>query len=148
MAEHKRTTIRKKVVEILTAGVSDVQGRVFQSRKKSLFYGEELPLLNVWQKKEPSSKEESRPEVIQDRKLELVIEGAVKVVGDQFADDLLNELGRQVEEVMNANQKLNCLALDSELVDTEFGYSEDGEVPFGAIRLTFQIWYRTGGQFG
>lgn len=135
---HLRKQIRDQVITTLT-GLATTGTNVFRSR----VYNNEaskLPCLCVYTLSENIEDATLSP-VKYERALELAVEGYAKATSN--IDDTLDQIALEVEEALAADLTLNSLALDCALQSTEINLISDGDQPIGAIRLSFEIHYRT-----
>lgn len=133
-----RKNIRESVVTILKSAETTAGERVYGNRSRTV-WKTELPAILVF-----SREEESKPYVMGEkplkRALQLVIQAEVEGTGE-IIDDTLDELADQMEDAMKADPTLGDLSTDSTLLQTQIEVSSEGERPYGAIRLTYEVTY-------
>jgi hypothetical protein len=72
--------------------------------------------------------------------LELKVQGYARALVD--VDDTLDTIAVEIEDAMDADIKINDLALDSYLETTEFELDGEGDRLAGLITLTYKILYQ------
>lgn len=136
--KHKRSEIRANVVELIKEAVTGAGDRVFGQRTKPL-WKTELPAILVYVRNERSTPFEVGSNIL-DRKLRLAIHAETE--GDDL-DEKLDDLASEIEDAIKANPSINNVATDAVLAQTEIDVSSEGEKPFGAVRLTYEVSYIT-----
>lgn len=139
MANHVRRQIRERVATTLT-GLTTTGSKVYQSRVYPLA-ANNLPGLLVYTTSESSEPDLMGDQPELDRQLNLVIEGYAKTTSN--LDDVLDQISKEIEIVMAGDTKINALAKDSYLTDTEIELTGEGEQPIGTVTLTYLVQYRT-----
>jgi hypothetical protein len=154
MTMHQRTLIRRAVVDIIKAAATECGDRVFRSRTRGL-WPEELPAILVYPENEPvSGVTDTAP---REAKRDLALSIEIQVKGDteetmenagSTSDDLLDEICRQVETALAANDTLTTAAdgqaaADCYLTGTRFAHSADGDEPILAAIMTWNVEYYT-----
>jgi hypothetical protein len=134
---HQRSNIRSALKTMLI-GVdpynTDAQDRVFTHRT---FNKKQLPAIVIYDEQETAI-----PRDIQGRqsirkltcKIEVTIEGTTDY------DIALDDLVKQVEDIISANRSLNGTATSSTYTNTELQF-EQGEKTIGQAVLTYEITY-------
>lgn len=139
MANHVRRQIRERVATTLT-GLATTGSKVYQSRVYPLA-ANNLPGLLVYTTSESSDPDMMGAQPELERELNLVIEGYAKTASN--LDDVMDGIAKEVEVAMAADTKINSLAKDSYLTDTEIQLTGEGEQPIGMITMNYTVQYRT-----
>lgn len=137
---HVRRQIRDKMVDVLKAGVSLVNQRVYASRIYSLKQ-DKLPALVVTTASESSELMNMGSTKNLDRSVSISVDVYVRVT-DTFDDDL-DAICVQVEEAIGGNFYLDGLSKNTVLTSTEVEFSGEAEQPAGVARLTYDVRYVT-----
>lgn len=134
---HRRTQIRDQVVAQLTA--ASIGATVSKSRVHN-WQLSDLPAVSVYTLNEPV-----QTDAVSNRKqrraLAVVIDIHAETDGD--VDDDLDALCVAVEKAMEADWRLNGLALSSFLERTTIGLSGEADDRHGLARLEYTVNYRT-----
>jgi hypothetical protein len=136
---HVRKTIREYFGTQLT-GLATTGNKVFESRVYPM-QSPKLPAILIYTTNESSEESAFSAKRVQDRELDVLVEGFVRAVTN--FDDTLDQIALEVETAILDDTTLGGLAINTELVSTEAEYSGDSEQPVGTIRLTFRVHYRT-----
>lgn len=135
---HQRKLIRNAIAGLLK-GNTDCGDRVFSSRAHAIM-GEPLPLILVYTRTDTAERYIEAPKEYK-RTAKLAVEIVAEKTEGKCLDDELDDLCRQVETLIMRDDRLGDLASEIELGDTEIDFDSDGEVPFAAARLTFDVVY-------
>lgn len=142
---HPRIIIRNRVKELLKAN-TDLGGHWYCSRPKPLFYTE-TPCGLIYFTTEPAEHQNTTPRNYL-RKCGLTTE--VAIVGaserENEVDDLLDSRAFEIEHAIGSDRFLGLKGLvqDVLLLRTEpIDISADGDVDISAIRVYWEIHYRT-----
>lgn len=149
MTDHARKIIRGAIAARLSEerepGIywTPAAGRVFSSRTRAL-RDVALPAILVYARSEPID-EESYPKSGEDgtilRELRVGIEAVARARDD--LDDELDDLALGVENALEWFEVPGFETATIRLSETDIDDATDGEAPFGAIRLTYTVRYRT-----
>lgn len=131
MTNHVRRQIRDSVMSTL-AGLVTTGARVYQNR---VYPVKETPGLIVY-----NGDESSEPETIGTRKVNRILN--LNIEGYASSDNALDQIAKEVEVALSADETLGGIAIDSYLIATTFEFS-DGDTPAGVVTLTYQVQYRT-----
>lgn len=135
----QRKRIREKMVEILRAGATQVGEKVYGSRARA-FFQEELPAVCVYFYNETVEEFNASP-----RELKRTAKFRVEVLAkaDEDLDNLMDEIGDEVEKILHNANDLDGLVNDLVLSDSQAAILADGEQPVGSLQLTFDVEYLT-----
>lgn len=136
---HIRREIRDFVLTQIT-GLTTTGSNAFASRVYPI-QSASLPAVIVYTNSESSEESAFSAKRVQNRTLELKIEGYVRALNT--FDDTLDDIAEEVEVAVLADTTLGQKAINVELINTEATYSGDSEQPVGTIILTFEVHYRT-----
>lgn len=137
---HPRQEIREKVVALLT-GATDCGDNVFASRitpiRKNI-----RPAISVYTLTEAVA-ESSK--LTAPRELTRQLALAVEVVADATdeVDDILDAIAEQIEGVIAQKDTLDNTVSDVILSGTTIEFFSEGDQPFGALQLRFDVTYYT-----
>lgn len=134
----KRINIRSNVVSTLQSAATAAGSRVFGDRSTPIWKSE-LPVILVYARDEESEPFHQGSDELR-RTLRLAIHAEHE--GDAL-DDALDGLAVDIENAMKSDATLGGEAVDSTLIQTEIEVSPEGEKPYGAIRLTYEVTYIT-----
>lgn len=138
---HVREQLRDRVITLVT-GLTTTGTNVFRSRYYPM-EASKLPGLAVYTINERSELDTmglgTTPTL--ERRLDLVIEGYAQALSD--IDETLDDIALEVENAIGADSTLNSLCRDCYLTETSIKILGDGDKPIGAVRLVFEINYRT-----
>jgi|GEM_PF-1143649 len=137
---HVRRQVRDKMVDVLKAGVSLVNRRVYASRIYSLTQ-DKLPALVVTTVSESSELMNMGSTKNLDRSVSISVD--VYVRATETFDDDLDAICVQVEEAIGGNFYLDGLSKNTVLTSTEVEFSGEAEQPAGVARLTYDVRYVT-----
>jgi len=137
---HVRRQVRDKMVDVLKAGVSLVNRRVYASRIYSLTQ-DKLPALVVTTVSESSGLMNMGSTKNLDRSVSISVD--VYVRATETFDDDLDAICVQVEEAIGGNFYLDGLSKNTVLTSTEVEFSGEAEQPAGVARLTYDVRYVT-----
>lgn len=142
---HQRKLIRQEVQARLW-GKTVAEDRVFATRVVPL-KGQEVPAISVYALDEESDDEESAPRELR-RDLDLAIEAWVKHSKSAPADDAMDDICEQIENLMHADPYLKTaahgeLAADMVLASTRLEVIEVGDRLLGIAVLVYAVTYRT-----
>ena len=143
---HPRTEIRNYLKTLLTgAGSYPWQNRVFVNRPNPLAQKThqdsiytELPALLIYTKSGTNEIHEEAPREYM-RNFEVVIEIAAAM--DDNIDDTLDQYSEIVEMLVLTDPYLGGNASDTTFTDDALLILDDGELPIGAVILTFDVMY-------
>lgn len=119
------------------------EDRVFANRVRRLFK-KDCPAILIYARSEAIRENEFPRSGINGwltRELRLAIEGAVVAADD--VDDRVDALAAQIEAAMEWFEIPGLESATIRLQDTEVQIGDEGEEPFGGVRLTYQVVYRT-----
>jgi len=154
-----RTDIRNHIKDLLIAANTKALSRIYASRAipnldKTLI--DDGPVVLIYAMNERSSVLDESPRRYK-RELTIMIEGAIaKTVS--LTDDLdesLDDFAEEIEDVLfkaktfygndtvEASVAVEARASDLELTATEFTYSDEGRVAFGAFQANYMVTYYT-----
>jgi len=128
------------MVDVLKAGVSLVNRRVYASRIYSLTQ-DKLPALVVTTVSESSGLMNMGSTKNLDRSVSISVD--VYVRATETFDDDLDAICVQVEEAIGGNFYLDGLSKNTVLTSTEVEFSGEAEQPAGVARLTYDVRYVT-----
>jgi hypothetical protein len=139
MPHHVRRRIRQAVATRLT-NLATTGTRVFISRVYPLAESK-LPGILIYTPQESSQVDSiTKPRGLA-RGVNVVVEGVVESTG--ALDDDLDQIAVEVEQALGADPSLGGLVKDTRLSGTQIMHAGDGKKPVGAIRMTFEVIYRT-----
>jgi hypothetical protein len=148
MAERKtRKAIRKKIVELLKAGNTKAQDRVYPNYAIPS-WEENLPVILVYNRDEEIEKFNQAPRELK-RDVQFVMEIIEKgsdndedlAPGVDSLSDKLDDLCEQVEAIFDADETLGGTTDDSILTNMQFTYEGEGNRPTASARLTYMVTY-------
>jgi len=142
---HKRETIRKAVVSLLTADMipgTIATGRIYSNRSRPLWEGY-LPAINVTSDSEESERSDLTGGTSLERTLDLVVEATALDISDENLDDTLDDLAEEIESALGSDHTWGDEVTSSTLTATEFELDAGGEKPMGTVRLTYTVQYFT-----
>jgi len=141
--DHKRKTIREKIVTLLKAGATSAGDNVFSNRAHALF-ATELPSIIVYSGDE-DSEFLNPPENRLKRTLDVFIELAIGQTTN--IEDEIDALCLEVEEIIKPKSELDRLygnlVQSVELKKTETGIFEKADKVIGSAKLTYSFEYET-----
>lgn len=136
---HVRQQIREYFETQLT-GLTTTGANVYASRVYPLS-GAKLPALLIYTQSESVSEVSFSQRKVQERMLEVVVEGYVRAVSN--FDDTIDLIAKEVEVAVLDSTDLGGLAINTELSSVDSDYSGEAEQPVATIRMTFDVQYRT-----
>lgn len=145
----QRLEIRKSIVAMLKAKIEnftdiDVKmitaNRYFPVPTSPDECEAKLPLIGIYMRSESAVINTVAPRRLK-RTVPMVIE--IVVGANENFDDDIDYLCSAVEKVIHSDDTLNGSADDCVMTGTEVDVSMDGEIPFGAARMTFDATYYT-----
>jgi hypothetical protein len=136
---HVRQQIREYFETQLT-GLTTTGANVYASRVYPLS-GAKLPALLIYTQSESVSEVSFSQRKVQERMLEVVVEGYVRAVSN--FDDTIDLIAKEVEVAILDSTDLGGLAINTELSSVDSDYSGEAEQPVATIRMTFDVQYRT-----
>lgn len=137
---HLRQQIREQISTTLT-GLTTTGSNVFQSRiynvEQSL-----LPCLLVYTTDESVIIPATTIGTIRniERDLTVIVEGLAQ--GTTNIDDTIDTISKEVEVAMQADIKVNSLAVDSYLISTLIEHDGEGKQHFARVKLSYRVEYR------
>jgi hypothetical protein len=134
---HKRAQIKARVQTVLT-GLATTANNVFLSRIYPIATSD-LPGLLIYANSESIERLEIGIQNRQQRTLDLSIEAIAK---GNTAESTLDTITVEVEEAMANDQKLNGLAIDSAITDTQIRQAS-AESEFFIATMRYTVLYRT-----
>jgi len=134
---HKRAQIKSRVATVLT-GLATTGSNVFLSRTYPIATSD-LPGLLIYANSESIERLEIGIQNRQQRTLDLSIEAIAK---GNTAESTLDTITVEVEEAMANDQKLNGLAIDSAITDTQIRQAS-AESEFFIATMRYTVLYRT-----
>lgn len=132
----KRTTIRENIEKILKSAQTRAGENVFRSRVSPLWKSQ-LPAILIYGRDEQSALYEVGSNVLE-RKFRVAIQAEAE---GESLDDQLDQIASEIEDAMKKDSTLCEAANESLLIQTEIEVSTEGEKPYGAIRLTYEVTY-------
>lgn len=139
MANHLRRQIRERVAVNMLTGLSTTGSNVFQSHVYPL-ENADLPALCVYtQEEEVEVDAMGNPRICQST-LTLMVDGYAQ--NASTLDDVLDDIGKEVQVAMASDVGINNLVVDSYLSNVDISYSGEGNVPTGLIRHNYSVIYR------
>lgn len=141
MADHLRTQIRDRVIELLR-GLDTTEDRVFRSRMYPLDEPD-LPGICVYTLTEDSEIMNMGPTRHLQRQIDIAVEAVVQVT--ETLDDELDQICAEIEAAMGADPTLAGLAYDCILTRTAIGLQpvKGTERPTGSAVMTYRAIYRS-----
>ena len=139
MADHVRRQIRVAAVAALT-GLSTTGARVYASRVYPL-QDADLPALRIYTQEEAVQLASLGVSRRRERTLDLVVEACAKAVSG--LDDTLDQIQKEVEIALDANQGLGGLCKYVELKGVADALEGEAEKPVGVKRMVFEVLYYT-----
>ena len=121
-----------RLVNTTTAGA-----RVYPSRAVSL-HADLLPCILVYFRSETSGRFSESPRIDR-RRPQLAVEFVDKIGDPVSLDDRLDAAAAEIEHQIYSDEQLGGNVADLDLSETEWDHQPAGEVPFGAVRLTFEL---------
>ncbi len=139
---HQRQEIREAIANRLKEVQTTAGDNVFTSRAKPLF-DQNLPAILVYTTNEKIKKDEWDIDGygVRERELEISIEAVD--TGKDNLDNQLDTLALEIENALDGWNIPNDLSAILRFQDTNSDIAIDGNKIYGAIRLNFQITYRT-----
>lgn len=138
----KRQDIRDALVAILATPVNDVYptqaGENVYANRSAHLWRSELPLIMIYARNE-SAIRRSLNSAQSIRTLQLSIE--IHAEANEDLDDTLDEISREVEDLIGADTSLSGTTQGTDLKDTEMSLDSDGERQVGKLTLTFETKY-------
>lgn len=141
MAVHVRTQLRHAAVTLLT-GLPTTEGRVYRGRQRNLG-ADDAPALLIYTSDEDTTLAHQGSPAVQDRPVELMIEGRANGTDSAALEDLLDVIAAEVESAIFDNWSFNGLASNAVLVKTRTRIEAKGDVLNGGVRLEFRVTYST-----
>lgn len=139
MADHLRKQIRDAAAVALT-GLTTTGANVFASRVYRL-QDAQLPALRIYTRDEEIQLQGKGVNRSRERSLDLVVEAVVKV-NDTF-DDVMDQIQKEVEIALDANQDLGGRTKFVEPIRVEDTFEGELEKTVGLKRMTFEVLYYT-----
>lgn len=139
MTDHVRQQIRDRIVTNVT-GLSTTGARVYRSRVYPL-NADTMPALLVYSTSEDSEIDAMGATGVLNRTVTIAIEGYVRNI--TVYDNKIDDICKEVETAMAADQKINGLAKNSFLSSTEIEYTGEGDQPIGVVTMNYVVQYRT-----
>lgn len=139
MADHLRKQIRVAAAALLN-GLATTGANVFTSRVYAM-QDAELPALRVSTRDEVINISEKGMSRHRERYLDLVVEACVKV--NAGYDDTVDQIQKEVEVALDADNGLSGLCKYVELKTVEDAFEGEGEKIVGLKRMTFEVLYYT-----
>jgi hypothetical protein len=134
---HQRKLIRQEIVDLLTAGVALVSGRVYKSRTRQI-WPEEMPCIAVYTRSDDAETRNAAP-----REYVRTVAVAVEVMAklDDDLDDTLDDVCEQVETVLFANEFILNGTAQVILADTQITLTAEGDSQHGSAIITVEATY-------
>lgn len=139
MADHVRKQIRAAAVAELT-GLATTGARVYASRVYAM-QDTDLPGLRIYTPSEEVQISSMGVGRRRERTLSLVVEACVKAVSGY--DDSIDQIQKEVEVALDADQGLGGLCHYVELRTVEDVFEGESEKPVAVKRMTFEVLYYT-----
>lgn len=139
MTYHIRKTIRDEIKTILT-GLPTTGTKVFSDYVYSISESS-LPCICVVTRGEIPNRETIGKPAIQQRTLEMAIYGLVKM--NNTYQDVLDQIGYEVEMAIYNNITLNGLVKDLSITSIDTSVDDEFDKPTGFINMKLQVTYRT-----
>ena len=139
MANHLRRQIRERVATSMLSGLSTTGTNVFQSHVYPI-ETTDLPALCVYtQEEEVEVGAMGDPRTCHST-LTLMVDGYAQ--SSSGLDDVLDQIGKEVQIGMASDIDINNLVVDSYLTSVDISYSGEGTSPIGLIRHNYSVLYR------
>lgn len=136
---HKRTDIRTALVSLLKGTApgyaTDADQRVFANRTHNL---NQLPAIVIYDEQETASPRDLRStQYIRtiNTKIEITVEATTSY------DSALDDICKQVEDLISADRSITGTASTSVYINTELIFDGSGEKPVGKATLHYEIKY-------
>ena len=139
MADHLRKQIRTAAVAALT-GLGTTGSRVYVSRAHPM-QDANLPGLRIYTRSEEVEIASMGVGRVRERRLELVVEACVKA--NSAYDDTLDQIQKEVEIALDANQGLGGISKYVEPRSFEDAFEGEGEKVVAMKRMAFEVLYYT-----
>ena len=134
---HQRKLIRQEIVDLLTAGVALVSGRVYKSRVRPV-WPEELPCIVVYSRNETAEIRTAAPREYS-RLARIDVEIMARM--DDDLDDALDDICEQVESVLFANESILNSTANLTITDTDISLTNEGDNQHGSAIITVEALY-------
>nr|BAR33861.1 Phage minor tail protein U [uncultured Mediterranean phage uvMED] len=138
MANHLRRQIRERVATMLT-GLSSTGSNVFQSHVYPL-ETDDFPALCVYTQEEEIEVGAMGDPRVCHSNLTLIVDGYAQATSG--LDDVLDQIGKEVQVAMAGDVDIQNLVKDSYLSSVDISYSGEGTSPIGMIRHNYLVLYR------
>lgn len=135
---HYRQQIRQQIQAQLN-GLATTGSSVYLNRRFAI-NAERLPALFIYVLREDKTEIETGANGHSQRNLSIVVEAWA--VGSTVENDL-DDIAEEAENAIYADRTLNGLALDCNLIRSEFIHKEENEQDYLVLRLLFDIQYYT-----
>ncbi len=139
---HPRQEIREAIANRLKEMQTKAGDNVFTSRAKPLF-DQNLPAILVYSNKEAIAQDEWHTDGYGIRKRELEVSIEAVDTGKDDLDDTLDTLALEIENALDGWDIPSYQSAILRFQNTDMDIAIDGNKIYGAIRLTYQITYRT-----
>lgn len=133
-----RRSLKEKISEFIL-DKTEAGGSVFISRAIPTDI-HDLPVILIYMKNEDVELFDESPRRYK-RTASVVIECISSGVDDSDADDKVEKIAAQVEDLLTKDETLDCLADDTWLGNINFQSEADGQSPVAAAVLTFNVQY-------
>lgn len=137
---HKRDTIRKQVVQVLS-GQTAAGTRVFANRVKPFMsngWTSELPAIVVYTLDEQADIFNDAPREYR-RTVQVMVE--IQAAADEALDDVLDDIADRVELLLMRDDTLAGTVNDLKMARTRMALKEQGETLIGACMIQFDAEY-------
>jgi hypothetical protein len=138
---HKRTEIRNALVALLTGTAptyaTDCDDRIYANRSVNLAQSK-LPAIRIFDESEsavPLDQNGSRFIRTLNTRIEIIVQGTSGIDTD------LDDIAKQVEDLISANRSISGHATAAIYTSTELQFDSSGQNPIGLAVLNYQIKY-------
>lgn len=139
-AQHPRRIIREKVASLLALGATAAGSRVWPSRGRP-WLASKVPAIGVYTVEEESPTSDTSPRSYA-RTVTVLVELHLDAMDDRL-DDAMDDLAKQVEDILLADPTWGGVADDSALMSTTMGFDAKGEKERGMVLMVWEADYTT-----
>lgn len=140
---HKRTDIRNALVSLLKGTAPSYATsaglKIFSNRTHNI-PSSQLPAIIVYDEQEVSVTQDMR-QLVSQRRLQMKVD--IRVKATEGYDTALDNIAKQVEDLIKANPQLSGTAMGAVYQSTELSFEAAEEGTIGLAILTYEINYRT-----
>lgn len=139
---HLRQSIREAIAERLISAKTNARNNIFISRAKPLF-DQDMPAILIYTNTEKIKEERWETDGFGplERELEIFIEAID--YGKDDLDNKLDDLAEQIEKALDGWDIPNRKSAILRFIGTDMDISIEGNKIYGAVRLGFNLTYRT-----